>query len=120
MFTLWEDEAAIRRFAGEDMKAAKYYDFDAEYLLEMEPEVTHFGVVVELEPPGFRHPSESWDLSAFSGRQEGNEIPACAGMTDSGALRPGLGWLSDGVLDTPTRMGRPRWGIALPAASMSC
>ena len=30
MFTLWEDEAAIRGFAGEDMAAAKYYDFDAE------------------------------------------------------------------------------------------
>jgi hypothetical protein len=42
MFTLWEDEAAIRRFAGEDMAAAKYYDFDAGFLLEMEPTVTHF------------------------------------------------------------------------------
>ncbi len=45
MFTLWEDEAAIRRFAGEDMTKAKYYDFDADYLLELEPEVTHFEVI---------------------------------------------------------------------------
>jgi hypothetical protein len=45
MFTLWEDEAAIRRFAGEQMNRAKYYDFDPDYLLELEPEVTHFDVI---------------------------------------------------------------------------
>jgi hypothetical protein len=45
MFTLWEDEAAIRRFAGEDMARAKYYDFDPEFLLELEPEVVHFEVI---------------------------------------------------------------------------
>ena len=45
MFTLWEDEASIRRFAGEDMAKAKYYDFDPDYLLELEPEVTHFQVI---------------------------------------------------------------------------
>ncbi len=42
MFTLWEDEAAIRRFAGEAMQAAKYYEFDADFLLALEPEVVHF------------------------------------------------------------------------------
>jgi len=45
MFTLWEDEAAIRRFAGEDIEAARYYDFDAGFLLEMEPRVVHFEVI---------------------------------------------------------------------------
>jgi len=45
MFTLWEDEAAIRRFAGDDLTRAKYYDFDSGYLLELEPEVTHFDVI---------------------------------------------------------------------------
>jgi hypothetical protein len=45
MFTLWEDEAAIRRFAGEDIATAKYYDFDRDYLLELEPEVVHFEVI---------------------------------------------------------------------------
>lgn len=45
MFTLWEDQAAIRRFAGEDMTVAKYYDFDADFLLEMEPEANHFEVI---------------------------------------------------------------------------
>jgi heme-degrading monooxygenase HmoA len=46
MFTLWDNEAAIRRFAGDDMTRAKYYDFDPDFLLEMEPEVTHFEVIV--------------------------------------------------------------------------
>jgi heme-degrading monooxygenase HmoA len=45
MFTFWEDEAAIRRFAGDELTKAKYYSFDPEYLLELEPEVTHFDVI---------------------------------------------------------------------------
>ena len=41
MLTFWADFDAIRRFAGEDLEAAKYYDFDPEYLIEMEPRVRH-------------------------------------------------------------------------------
>jgi hypothetical protein len=43
--TLWRDEAAIRRFAGEDMTRAKYYDFDADFLLELETGVHHYEVI---------------------------------------------------------------------------
>jgi hypothetical protein len=42
MFTLWDDFCAIRRFAGEDINKAKYYDFDPDFLLELEEEVVHF------------------------------------------------------------------------------
>ncbi|HEX8624822.1 MAG TPA: hypothetical protein VF782_07060 [Allosphingosinicella sp.] len=45
MFTLWEDEAAIRRFAGEEMDITKYYDFDSGFLLELESRVVHFDVI---------------------------------------------------------------------------
>ena len=45
MFTLWDDLDAIHRFAGDDLVKAKYYEFDADYLLELEPEVTHFNVI---------------------------------------------------------------------------
>ena len=45
MFTLWDDLEAIRRFAGDDLLKAKYYDFDLDFLLELEPEVTHFEVI---------------------------------------------------------------------------
>jgi hypothetical protein len=45
MLTFWEDETAIRPFAGAEMSKAKYYDFDPDYLLEMEPEVTHFAMI---------------------------------------------------------------------------
>jgi hypothetical protein len=45
MFTLWDDLDAIRRFAGDKLTKAKYYDFDPDYLLEMEPEVVHFEVI---------------------------------------------------------------------------
>ena len=45
MLTLWEDESAIRRFAGDDMKLARYYDFDPDYLLELETTVRHYDVI---------------------------------------------------------------------------
>jgi len=45
MFTLWDDLEAVRRFAGDELTKAKYYDFDPDFLLEMEPEVVHFEVI---------------------------------------------------------------------------
>ncbi|HKH27976.1 MAG TPA: hypothetical protein VKA61_06515 [Sphingomicrobium sp.] len=45
MFTFWDDLEAISRFAGDDLTKAKYYDFDPDFLLELEPEVTHFEVI---------------------------------------------------------------------------
>ena len=45
MLTLWDDLEAIRRFAGDDLLKAKYYNFDPDFLLELEPEVTHFDVI---------------------------------------------------------------------------
>jgi heme-degrading monooxygenase HmoA len=45
MFTFWDDLEAIRRFAGDDLTKAKYYDFDPDFLLELEPEVTQFDVI---------------------------------------------------------------------------
>lgn len=44
MLTLWDDIEAIKRFAGEDYSRAKYYDFDANYLLELELYVNHYEV----------------------------------------------------------------------------
>ena len=44
LLTLWDSEEAIRQFAGEDIEKAKYYDFDPDYLLELEPTVTHYEV----------------------------------------------------------------------------
>ena len=45
MFTLWDDLGAIRRFAGDELTKAKYYDFDSDFLIEMEPEAFHYKVV---------------------------------------------------------------------------
>ncbi len=42
MLTFWESEGAIRAFAGDDINVAKYYDFDKNFLLEMEPASTHY------------------------------------------------------------------------------
>jgi heme-degrading monooxygenase HmoA len=42
MLTFWESEDAIRAFAGDDLRKAKYYDFDRDFLVEMEPAALHY------------------------------------------------------------------------------
>ena len=42
MLTFWESRDAIVRFAGQDIERAKYYDFDKDFLLELEPTVRHY------------------------------------------------------------------------------
>jgi heme-degrading monooxygenase HmoA len=42
MLTFWESREAIAQFAGEDIELAKYYDFDSDFLLALEPLVKHF------------------------------------------------------------------------------
>ena len=42
MVTFWESEEAIRAFAGNEIGVAKYYDFDKDFLLELEPCSTHY------------------------------------------------------------------------------
>ncbi len=42
MITFWESEVAIRAFAGDDISVAKYYDFDKNFLLELESCSTHY------------------------------------------------------------------------------
>jgi heme-degrading monooxygenase HmoA len=44
VLSLWESTEAIRRFAGDDLEKARYYPKDTEYLLELEPKVTHYDV----------------------------------------------------------------------------
>lgn len=45
MLTFWQDWDAIERFAGRPLDTAKYYDFDPDFLIELEPRVTHYDVV---------------------------------------------------------------------------
>jgi heme-degrading monooxygenase HmoA len=44
MLTYWDSLDAVRTFAGEDVTAAKYYDFDVDYLIELEPTAVHHQV----------------------------------------------------------------------------
>ncbi|MEW6212392.1 MAG: antibiotic biosynthesis monooxygenase [Acidobacteriota bacterium] len=48
LISLWESIDAIKQFAGEDVEKARYYPEDPEYLLEMEPRVTHYEIPVGL------------------------------------------------------------------------
>jgi heme-degrading monooxygenase HmoA len=47
LLTLWESEEAIKKFAGSNMEKAKYYPEDEEFLLELEPTVTHYEVLIQ-------------------------------------------------------------------------
>jgi hypothetical protein len=47
MLTFWDDTDAVKRFAGDDFSMAKYYDFDSDYLIEMEARVRHYDVYPE-------------------------------------------------------------------------
>ena len=44
MLTFWDSPESIKAFAGDDISVAKYYDFDAEVLLEMVPNVDHYEI----------------------------------------------------------------------------
>ena len=44
--TLWDSIEAIKKFAGRDVEKAVYYPEDAKYLLELEPNVEHFEVLL--------------------------------------------------------------------------
>jgi heme-degrading monooxygenase HmoA len=45
--SLWESREVIEQFAGADIKAARYYPEDSDHLLELEPHVNHYEVIVD-------------------------------------------------------------------------
>jgi hypothetical protein len=45
LITWWDDYDAIKSFAGPDPERAVYYPEDDDFLLEKEPNVTHYEVV---------------------------------------------------------------------------
>ena len=47
LISFWDSESAIREYAGPDIDRAQYFEYDRECLLEPEPHVQHYEVVVE-------------------------------------------------------------------------
>lgn len=45
LISLWKDRESIRAFAGEEIERARYYPEDRDFLLEFEPNVTHYEVL---------------------------------------------------------------------------
>src|SRR3989442_966963 len=52
LITFWESFDAIRRFAGPNPERAVYYPEDKEFLLEFEPTVTHYDVLMSPDVAG--------------------------------------------------------------------
>jgi heme-degrading monooxygenase HmoA len=48
LITLWDSYESIKKFAGEDYEKARYYPEDKDYLLEFEPNVSHFEVLMKV------------------------------------------------------------------------
>ena len=46
LISYWDSWESIKNFAGEDINKARYYPEDESYLLELEPYVQHFEVLV--------------------------------------------------------------------------
>ena len=46
LISLWDSMDTVKRFAGEEVDKARYYPEDREFLLEFEPTVTHYEVLV--------------------------------------------------------------------------
>jgi heme-degrading monooxygenase HmoA len=44
MLTFWESLESIKAYSGDDITVAKYYDFDAEVLLEVVPDADHYEI----------------------------------------------------------------------------
>jgi hypothetical protein len=42
--SLWESLEAIKRFAGDDYEKARYYPDDKNFLIELEPTVSHYEI----------------------------------------------------------------------------
>lgn len=47
--SFWESLETISAFAGPDIEKARYYPRDDQYLIELEPNVTHYEVVAGQE-----------------------------------------------------------------------
>jgi heme-degrading monooxygenase HmoA len=46
LISMWESIEAIQAFAGQDVDQARYYPKDREFLLELEPTVAHYEVLL--------------------------------------------------------------------------
>jgi heme-degrading monooxygenase HmoA len=50
--SFWDSVESIQRFAGDDYARARYYDEDDDFLLEREPLVTHYDVLLSMRTAG--------------------------------------------------------------------
>ena len=47
LLSLWDSYEAIKKFAGPDYEKAVYYPEDNKFLLELEPNVTHYEILTQ-------------------------------------------------------------------------
>ena len=52
LISLWESLDAVKGFVGDDVDRAHYYPEDADFLIELEPKVKHYQVLLEPDDMG--------------------------------------------------------------------
>lgn len=68
MISLWDSFDAINKFSGKDLERAVYYPDDKKYLLELDPKVHHFEVLVgSYDQDSLEMGSIPWLLSYMKG-----------------------------------------------------
>ena len=84
LISFWESDEASGAFAGNDLERAVYYPRDKEFLLELEPHVTHYEVATTLKRRGVpRHEVSLWDIPS---RQKSHKL-TCIRPSSSIAYR---------------------------------
>jgi len=56
VISFWESREAIKEFAGDDINKAVYYPEDKNFLLNMEPELTHYEIAIAEKIQIFQEP----------------------------------------------------------------
>jgi heme-degrading monooxygenase HmoA len=49
LISLWDSRDAIARYAGPDIEKARYFEFDRECLVDPEPGVSHYEVIMSSQ-----------------------------------------------------------------------
>lgn len=79
LISLWQSREAIQAYAGPDIERARYYDYDRECLVDPEPNVTHYEVVLAPETDEARPPHPSPPLIDFAQLSDSRQVlPAVA------------------------------------------
>jgi heme-degrading monooxygenase HmoA len=70
LVSFWDSASAIREFAGDNIEKAVYYPRDKDFLLEMEPNVTHYELIHSSDKVAISKPSKKTSTKKRKARRQ--------------------------------------------------